>query len=105
VKICACSPYRPSTQLIKGRFVHRVLGGIFMPPTRNYVMKSRTQKFKLDPVTGQLVIDEQIVATVSSRTVPAAELRVIFRRINDGDPFIPFKLPGSAIPGPRIRTG
>lgn len=33
----------PATQPLVGRFVHRVLGGDFMPPTRYYVMKSRTQ--------------------------------------------------------------
>jgi hypothetical protein len=39
----------PATDAIVGRFVLRVLGGNFMPPTRMYVMKSRTQR--LDPVT------------------------------------------------------
>jgi len=32
----------PATQPVRGRFVHRVLGGDFMPPTRNYVITSRT---------------------------------------------------------------
>jgi hypothetical protein len=43
----------PATQPVRGRFVHRVLGGLFMPPTRNYVMKSQTQA--LDPLTGQRI--------------------------------------------------
>lgn len=32
----------PATQPVRGRFVERVLGGAFMPPTREYVVASRT---------------------------------------------------------------
>lgn len=34
----------PATQPLVGRFVHRVLGGDFMPPTRNYRVRTRTQQ-------------------------------------------------------------
>lgn len=40
----------PAADALVGRFVHRVLGGLFMPPTRNYTIRSRTQL--LDPITG-----------------------------------------------------
>ena len=40
----------PAADAIRGRFVHRVLGGLFMPPTRNYTIRTRTQT--LDPTTG-----------------------------------------------------
>ncbi len=33
----------PATDAIVGRFVMRVLGGLFMPPTREYQVKSKTQ--------------------------------------------------------------
>lgn len=40
----------PAVDAIRGRFVHRVLGGLFGAPTRNYTIRSRTQT--LDPITG-----------------------------------------------------
>ncbi len=39
----------PATDAIVGRFVMRVLGGAFMPPTREYQVKSKTQA--VDPLT------------------------------------------------------
>ena len=39
----------PATDAIVGRFVYRVLGGAFMPPTREYQVKSKTQV--IDPLT------------------------------------------------------
>jgi hypothetical protein len=48
----------PATQPLVGRFVHRVLGGEFMPPTREYMVRSRTQL--INPLTGART--DQIVA-------------------------------------------
>jgi hypothetical protein len=40
----------PASDAIVGRFVYRVLGGAFMPPTREYQVKSKTQV--MNPLTG-----------------------------------------------------
>lgn len=78
----------PSTQVIKGLFVHQVLGGEFMPPTRNYVMKSQTQQ--IDPETGQavkLVVANGIVA--GQFLLPNFEF-IFPENHTIGDPLLPF---------------
>jgi hypothetical protein len=79
----------PSTQPLVGRFVHRVLGGDFMPPTRYYVMKSRTQF--LDPATGQPLAQQPLVANgilPGQYLLPNFEF-VIPENHRLGDPIIP----------------
>lgn len=51
----------PATQPLVGRFVHRVLGGDFMPPTRNYVVKTRTQKLDANGNPVELVAANGLV--------------------------------------------
>lgn len=78
----------PSTQPIKGRFVHRVLGGDFMPPTRNYVMKSLTQQ--IDPTTGLPVVLMAANGLVTGQFL-LPNFEFIFPENHAiGDPFIPF---------------
>ncbi len=77
----------PAADAIRGRFVHRVLGGLFMPPTRNYTIRSRTQL--IDPVTLQRV--EQIVANgivAGEFSLPLFEY-IFPENHRLGDPFIP----------------
>ncbi len=79
----------PATQPLVGRFVHRVLGGLFMPPTRYYVMKSRTQF--VDPVT-LLPLDPQ--PFVANGILPGQYLLPNFEFVIPenhklGDPIIP----------------
>ncbi|MGZ4994543.1 MAG: PKD domain-containing protein [Methylobacter sp.] len=77
----------PSTQPIKGRFVHRVLGGTFMPPTRNYVMKSQTQS--VDPTTG-LPIDLTVANGIVAGQFLLPNFEYIFPENHTiGDPFLP----------------
>ncbi|HSB79012.1 MAG TPA: hypothetical protein VLM91_09500 [Candidatus Methylomirabilis sp.] len=78
----------PATQPLVGRFVHRVLGGSFMPPTRNYVMKSRTQA--VNPLTGlpvELVAANGIVT--GQFLLPNFEY-IFPENHRLGDPLIPF---------------
>ncbi len=77
----------PATDAIVGRFVHRVLGGTFMPPTRNYTIRSRTQQ--VDPVTGLRV--PQIVANgivAGEFSLPLFEY-IFPENHRLGDPFLP----------------
>jgi K319-like protein len=76
----------PSTQPLKGRFVHRVLGGTFMPPTRNYVMKSQTQG--VDPVTGQTLVAANGIVT-GRFLLPNFEF-IFPENHRVGDPLLPF---------------
>ncbi len=79
----------PATQPLVGRFVHRVLGGLFMPPTRYYVMKSRTQF--VDPLTQQPLDPQPLVANgiaPGQYLLPNFEY-VIPENHRLGDPFIP----------------
>jgi hypothetical protein len=71
----------PSTQPVKGRFVYRVLGGTFMPPTRNYVIKSQTG--------GDLGIKAANGVTAGQFLLPNFEF--IFPENHAfGDPLVPF---------------
>jgi hypothetical protein len=72
----------PATQPLVGRFVHRVLGGLFMPPTRYYVMKTRTQ-----PADGSALIAANGIAT-GQYLLPNFEF-VIPENHRLGDPIIP----------------
>lgn len=77
----------PSTQPVKGRFVYRVLGGTFMPPTRNYVVKSETQK--LDPFGTEVEIKAANGVITGQFLLPNFEF--IFPENHAfGDPLVPF---------------
>lgn len=75
----------PATQPIRGRFVHRVLGGDFMPPTRNYVMTSRT--IQLD-ANGEPVL---VANGIANGHFLLPNFEYIFPENHRlGDPLIPF---------------
>jgi len=77
----------PAADAVKGRFVHRVLGGLFMPPTRNYTVRSRTQA--VEATTGQrtdLVAANGILTGEFS--LPLFEY-IFPENHRLGDPFIP----------------
>jgi len=82
----------PATQAIVGRFVHRVLGGEFMPPTRNYVMKTRTQLLVPDPITGVPTPTDLVAANgILTGQFLLPNFEYIFPENHRlGDPFIPF---------------
>lgn len=77
----------PSTQPIRGRFVYRVLGGDFMPPTRNYAVKSRTQLLDANGQPVQLIAANGFVT--GQFLLP--NFAFIFPENHRlGDPLIPF---------------
>lgn len=79
----------PATQPLVGRFVLRVLGGLFMPPTRTYTVKTRTQF--TDPTTGAALNPQPLVANgieSGHYLLPVFEY-TIPENHKLGDPFIP----------------
>jgi hypothetical protein len=78
----------PGADAIKGRFVHRVLGGLFMPPTRMYVIKSRTQFRDID--TG-LPVDYFAANGILTGQYSLPNFEYIFPENHAlGDPTVPF---------------
>jgi hypothetical protein len=78
----------PAADAIKGRFVHRVLGGLFMPPTRMYVIKSRT--VFVDPATG-LPADFYAANGILTGQYALPNFEYIFPENHAlGDPIVPF---------------
>ncbi|MBI4537616.1 MAG: hypothetical protein HY712_06635 [candidate division NC10 bacterium] len=78
----------PATQPFRTRFVHRVNGGLFMPPTRMYTMRSQNQF--TDPFTGERIetlVGNGIVAGEFS--LPNFEY-VFPENHRFGDPLVPF---------------
>jgi hypothetical protein len=72
---------------LRGRFVHAMEGGDFMPPTRNYVVKSQNQF--LDPNTGQRV-DTLVANGIVAGKFLLPNFQFIMP-VNDqlGDPLVP----------------
>jgi hypothetical protein len=77
----------PAVDAIRGRFVHRVLGGLFMPPTRMYVIRSRTQATDLNTGLPVPFIAANGIAT-GQFALPLFEY-VFPENHRLGDPFIP----------------
>lgn len=77
----------PAVDAIRGRFVHRVLGGLFMPPTRMYVVKSRTQA--TDPLTG-LPVPLIAANGIATGQFALPNFEYVFPENHRlGDPFLP----------------
>ena len=77
----------PAVDAIRGRFVHRVLGGLFMPPTRMYDIKSRTQALDLNTGLPVPLIAANGIAT-GQFALPNFEY-IFPENHRLGDPFIP----------------